>query len=100
MNAYRYLFVALVLSVVAANDGLAASGQVSKNERHADASDRAKRGHVRRGEAPKNEARRAASGEIGGQSIGGSKGASGINGTGTGPSRSPSVNGTGMGAKH
>ena len=100
MNAYRCLFVALVVTVVAANDGFASPGQVNKNERHTDASDRAKRGHARRGEAPKNGARPAASGEIGGQSIGGGKGTSGINGTGTGPSRSPSVNGTGMGAKH
>ena len=30
----------------------------------------------------------------------GQTGTSGINGTGTGPSRSPSINGTGMGAKH
>ena len=99
MKVYGYLFVAFVASTPPSN-GFTASGQVSKNETRADASDRAKRGHTAHGEAPKNGARRAASGEIGGQSIGGSKSASGINGTGTGPSRSPSINGTRMGAQH
>jgi hypothetical protein len=102
MNAYRYLFVALVVSVVAANDGFAAAAQVSKNERRAGASDKVvatKGGHPRR-EAPKSGAQPAASGTVGGQTVGSGKGTSGINGTGTGSSRTPSIKGTGMGPQH
>jgi len=57
MKAYDYLFVVLVLSTVAANDGFAAQAQASRNEGRPGASGKAvatNGGHPARGQAPKH----------------------------------------------
>ncbi len=100
MKACGYLIVVLVFSLATVSDGFAASGQPSRNERHADKAAAMKGGHSARGQAPKNGAPPAAAGQIGGPASSGGKGNSDINGTGIGAPHSSSINGTGLGAQH
>jgi len=102
MKAYGYLFVVLVLSTVAANDGFAAQAQASRNEGRPGASGKAvatNGGHPARGQAPKHGGLPGAVGKTGGEGPGGGKGSSSINGTEI-RADSASINGTGMGAQH
>ena len=103
MKAYRSLWVALVLSTVAASDGLAAPEPPPRHVAPPSSAGKVAvthESHAAPGDAAKTGERPGAVGNRQTQTPGGGKGTSSINGTGIGARHSPSINGTGMGAQH
>ncbi len=103
MRPHVYLLVALLLSAVAANDGVATPGQAIKNEKRPAASSKVvstKGRHPVSVQAPKNGGLLGVLGKVGRETPGGSKGTSSINGTGMGAPHTLGVSGTGVGGRH
>ena len=101
MKRYGYLFLVVVLNMVAASDGFAASGPPTRPlpASKADKVAITHGSHAAPGEAPKTGGRSGAVGNGQAQPPGGGKSVSAIDGTRIGAQHNASVNGTAVGAQ-